>query len=130
MAKRRPNTAHWQLIERTFRIIASRSWRRAAAEALGVERSQLRDLYDSDDYDGAEIDCLHFVLQDALDLKRAELDAHLRAVSSAAFTIDRLQNDRAIEQRRIEEEALNGDGRERFRVMMERFMAELNEEAA
>ncbi|MBR0995609.1 hypothetical protein JQ580_33385 [Bradyrhizobium japonicum] len=130
MMERRPNTPHWQMIERTFRTVAGRSWRRAAAEALGIQRCYLRDLYDRVDITPAEIDHALECMNRALVARQAEIAAEHAAAAQVRCDVIAAQSVRHAEQRRLDEEALHADDYERYRVHYARLKAELDAEAA
>ncbi|WP_375312828.1 hypothetical protein WHZ77_05990 [Bradyrhizobium sp. A5] len=120
-------TPHWQLIEKTFRAIAPRNWRRAAAKALGVDKQDLRDTYDREDLSSDEINALLVVLENATTAAQKALDARAKHISAAGTAVSVAQNERYIEQCRIEQE-FSDDG-ERYRVYHAKLIAELEEAA-
>ena len=123
-------TNYMPLIEGTFRGIAPRNWRRAAAAALGVEKDALRDAFDRELSD-EEIGALLVILQRATDAAQAACTANAKRIGAAQANVSIEQDRRHTEQRLRDEEALNADAAKRYEVMMARFRREFElEEAA
>ncbi|MGY3356417.1 hypothetical protein ACVWZK_003080 [Bradyrhizobium sp. GM0.4] len=124
---RYPNNVHWRLIETAFREIAGPSWRRIAAQVLGVEKWQLRTLYDRD-LTGPEIDTLLARIGFALEDRADDLKSYVSRVDAMARIVDGRKRERLHEIERLAgiEETRNSP----FNQLAKSFLADLLDEAA
>ena len=108
MSKRWPNLPHWQLIEQTFRACDHTSWRAAAAEYLGVEKRQLRFLFDRP-LPESDLDVLHAKLKArAADYRFFIEKVYLPRLTAAQDAVSDAQAER-LHEIRCEAERENAD---------------------
>jgi hypothetical protein len=126
--KRFPNMPHWQLIERTCRIIARRSWRCRAAAILGVAKCDLRSTFDRD-LDGPTLDAVHARLKIAIEKHLRAAEGGILRIRDACNAVAGAQDERLQQLMRRAQEASDTEGNARFTEFANAFFADLMEDA-
>jgi hypothetical protein len=127
MKRRRPNTQHWQLLEKTCRVISRRGWRRVAARLLYVERKDLRNRFDREDLSGPEIDFLHASLKRGIERHLAGAEAAILHIARTAAAVRSVQSDRLEALRREVEAAELAEAHAKMMAFERAFFADLLE---
>jgi hypothetical protein len=96
MMKKRswPNTAHWELTPRSFRLISQRAFLKTAAEQLGIERKDLRSTIDRD-MEFHELKNLDKFLVDSLQRHIDDLEQQRETAANLIREIWRRGNERS-----------------------------------
>lgn len=97
-------TPLWKLISTTFRAIAGKNWKRAAASALGVAAADLRATFDRDDLPNDVINNAMAMTGAAALRYEKMISARLARVHAAAFGVHIASDARLQELLRAERE--------------------------